>query len=87
MLPAGTTNSQINGGVISGGITRGTNLFHSFREFNVGGVPICFDNLNTISNIFARVIDKESRIDGTLGARGNANLFLINANSNLKCNP
>jgi filamentous hemagglutinin family protein len=78
--PAGTTNSQISGGLISGGITRGTNLFHSFREFNVGGVPIYFDNLNTINNIFARVIDKESRIDGTLGARGNANLFLINPN-------
>ncbi|TAE39153.1 MAG: S-layer family protein [Oscillatoriales cyanobacterium] len=53
---------------ISGGATRGSNLFHSFRSFNIG-----------IANIFTRVTGGQpSNILGTLGVLGNANLFLIN---------
>ncbi|WP_236507342.1 two-partner secretion domain-containing protein, partial [Tychonema sp. BBK16] len=65
---------------INGGATRGSNLFHSFREFNVGeGRGAYFVNPNGISNIFTRVTgSNQSNILGTLGVQGNANLFLIN---------
>ena len=65
---------------ISGGATRGSNLFHSFREFNIGeGRGAYFVNPNGISNIFTRVTgSNQSNILGTLGVQGNANFFLIN---------
>jgi filamentous hemagglutinin family protein len=65
---------------ISGGATRGSNLFHSFREFNIGeGRGAYFENPSGISNIFTRVTgSNRSNILGTLGVQGNANLFLIN---------
>ena len=65
---------------IEGGATRGVNLFHSFREFNVGeGRGAYFANPNGIANIFTRVTGgKPSNILGTLGVQGTANLFLLN---------
>jgi filamentous hemagglutinin family protein len=65
---------------ITGGATRGVNLFHSFREFNIGeGRGAYFANPNGITNIFTRVTGgNPSNILGTLGVQGNANLFLIN---------
>ena len=65
---------------IEGGATRGVNLFHSFREFNIGeGRGAYFANPNGISNIFTRVTGgNPSNILGTLGVQGNANLFLLN---------
>ena len=65
---------------ITGGATRGVNLFHSFREFNVGeGRGAYFANPNGIANIFTRVTGgNPSNILGTLGVQGNANLFLLN---------
>ncbi len=65
---------------ITGGATRGANLFHSFGEFNIGeGRGAYFVNPNGISNIFTRVTGgNSSNILGTLGVQGNANLFLIN---------
>ena len=65
---------------ISGGATRGSSLFHSLREFNIGeGRGAYFDNPNGITNIFTRVTGgNQSNILGTLGVLGNANLFLIN---------
>ncbi len=65
---------------ITGGATRGSNLFHSFREFNIGeGRGAYFENPSAVSNIFTRVTGgKSSNILGTLGVQGNANLFLIN---------
>ncbi|WP_293145641.1 S-layer family protein [Microcoleus sp. bin48.metabat.b7b8b9.023] len=65
---------------ISGGATRGSNLFHSFREFNIGeGRGAYFENPSGIANIFTRVTGGQpSNILGTLGVQGNANLFLIN---------
>ncbi len=65
---------------ITGGATRGSNLFHSFREFNVGeGRGAYFVNPNGIANIFTRVTGgNPSNILGTLGVLGNSNLFLIN---------
>jgi len=65
---------------ISGGATRGSSLFHSLREFNIGeGRGAYFDNPSGITNIFTRVTGgNPSNILGTLGVLGNANLFLIN---------
>lgn len=65
---------------IEGGAIRGSNLFHSFQEFNVGeGRGVYFTNPNNITNIFSRVTGSNpSNIFGTLGVLGNANLFLLN---------
>ncbi len=68
---------------IDGGATRGSNLFHSFSEFNVGGGRgVYFSNPAGIVNIFSRVTGNiRSEILGTLGVTGgNANLFFINPN-------
>jgi filamentous hemagglutinin family protein len=68
---------------ITGGATRGINLFHSFREFNVnnGRGTYFFSPNAEIQNIFSRVTGRNrSEILGTLGTFGKspANLFLIN---------
>ena len=67
---------------ISGGATRGANLFHSFSQFSIlQGHGAYFENPVGIQNIFSRVTGAErSNIDGRLGVLGNANLFLINPN-------
>ncbi len=77
---------------ITGGAARGINLFHSFREFNVGdGRSTYFIAPNAgIENILARVTGQNpSEILGRLGTAqlvngglgiSNANLFLINPN-------
>src|SRR5919202_1080999 len=77
VLINGLPSDQINGGAI-----RGTNLFHSFLEFNVGaGRGAYFTNPAGIENIFSRVTgNTPSNILGTLGVLGNANLFLMNPN-------
>ncbi|MCW5312368.1 filamentous hemagglutinin N-terminal domain-containing protein [Nostoc sp. KVJ3] len=71
-----------NNDLIQGGAARGTNLFHSFQDFNVGvGKGVYFVNPDGITNIFSRVTGgKESNIFGTLGVLGSANLFLLNPN-------
>lgn len=75
--------------VIDGGAVRGSNLFHSFLEFNVGaGRGTYFRNpSDSIQNILTRVTGtNRSEILGTLGifnATGitsSPNLFLINPN-------
>ncbi|WP_413168104.1 filamentous hemagglutinin N-terminal domain-containing protein [Capilliphycus salinus ALCB114379] len=67
---------------IDGGAVRGSNLFHSFQEFNVDeGRGVYFSNPDNIVNILTRVTGGNiSQILGTLGVLGNANLFLINPN-------
>ncbi|MGL6340481.1 MAG: filamentous hemagglutinin N-terminal domain-containing protein, partial [Waterburya sp.] len=80
----GTVNTQVNqnGNVaeITGGETRGSNLFHSFQDFSVStGNEAAFLNANDIANIFSRVTGGNiSNIDGLISANGSANLFLIN---------
>jgi filamentous hemagglutinin family protein len=75
--------------VITGGAVRGSNLFHSFQEFNVGlGREAYFLNQSdSVQNILARVTgSNRSSILGKLGifngtgVTSNPNLFLINPN-------
>jgi len=83
----GAESSRIRGvsdvrDLIEGGAIRGSNLFHSFEEFNIGeGREVYFANPAVITNIFSRVTGNDvSNIWGTLGVDGNANLFLLNPN-------
>jgi filamentous hemagglutinin family protein len=64
---------------IEGGARRGSNLFHSFREFHVDQGRGVYFNDPGVENILGRVTGGiESQILGVLGVLGNANLFLIN---------
>ncbi|HBL15084.1 MAG TPA: hypothetical protein DD379_27565, partial [Cyanobacteria bacterium UBA11162] len=78
-------NVNINGSLadrIDGGATRGSNLFHSFKEFNINdGQRVYFNSPVGIENIFSRVTGTDpSDILGTLGVEGGANLFFLNPN-------
>jgi len=67
---------------IEGGAIRGSNLFHSFQEFNVlEGQQVYFTNPDGITSILSRITGgNPSNIFGTLGVDGTANLFLLNPN-------
>ncbi|MBD2386226.1 two-partner secretion domain-containing protein [Cylindrospermum sp. FACHB-282] len=78
-----TITDSINGKAIDrieGGAIRGSHLFHSFQQFNVGEEQgAYFTNPTNITNIFTRITGgNPSNILGTLGVLGNANLFLLN---------
>ncbi|NJN09406.1 MAG: filamentous hemagglutinin N-terminal domain-containing protein [Richelia sp. RM1_1_1] len=87
----GTEASRLNpnvlingapGDKIEGGAVRGSNLFHSFSEFNLDdGERVYFGNPSGVENILTRVTGgNASNIFGTLGVDGTANLFLMNPN-------
>jgi filamentous hemagglutinin family protein len=67
---------------INGGTVRGTNLFHSFREFSIPtGGAARFNNALEIQNILTRVTGSNlSHIDGLIQTLGTANLFFLNPN-------
>lgn len=78
--------SQDNRTVIRGGTHRGTNLFHSFRNFSVReNNTASFQVPSSVTNIFARVTGSlPSRLNGAIEvlqldrSRSSANLFLLN---------
>ncbi|MEM6255924.1 MAG: filamentous hemagglutinin N-terminal domain-containing protein [Cyanobacteria bacterium P01_D01_bin.156] len=87
------TATTLNGGsscasspcFIDGGTTSGSNLLHTFQQFNVdtGTVVVFVDPgvENIIGQITSLGNNNISTIDGVLGVTGaNANLFLINPN-------
>ena len=78
----GSDGNTVNSDRIDGGAIRGSNLFHSFQEFNINdGGGAYFSNPEGIINILSRVTGNNiSNISGILGVLGNANLFLINPN-------
>lgn len=67
---------------IRGGANRGSALFHSFETFNVAEARrVVFANPKGIRAIFSRVTGSTpSHIDGTIGVKGPADLFLLNPN-------
>ncbi|MGK7879494.1 MAG: filamentous hemagglutinin N-terminal domain-containing protein [Crocosphaera sp.] len=68
--------------VITGGVTEGNNLFHSFSTFSVpNDIEVQFNNHSSIVNIISRVTGTSlSNLEGNLKANGIANLILINPN-------
>ncbi|MGB6168261.1 MAG: S-layer family protein [Geitlerinemataceae cyanobacterium] len=77
VTPLDTLNDQIDGGAL-----RGSNLFHSFQDFNIDDDRgAFFSNPAGIENILTRITGgNSSNIFGTLGVLGDANLFLLNPN-------
>ncbi len=75
-----TVNLNGNNFKIINGIQKGSNLFHSFKEFSIPtGSEAVFNNSPDVVNIINRVTGGNiSNIDGLIKASGNANLFLIN---------
>ena len=67
---------------IDGGAQRGTNLFHSFQDFNIDiGRAAYFANPAAVQNILSRVTGSNpSHLFGTLGVLGDANLYFLNPN-------
>ena len=84
VTPDNTVGTQVNTNEniseITGGETRGSNLFHSFQDFSVAtNNEAFFNNGNDVSSIFSRVTGGNvSNIDGAIRANGSASLFLIN---------
>jgi filamentous hemagglutinin family protein len=85
VVPDGTAatlvTTQANGTqLIGGGTARGTTLFHSFDRFSVGAAEsVLFGSGNLYRTIVGRVTGgNQSRLDGTIGVEGSANLLLIN---------
>lgn len=68
--------------LIEGGALRGSNLFHSFLEFNVNEAQrVYFATPAGIESILSRITGSDpSLIFGTLGVDGPADLFLMNPN-------
>jgi len=80
-----TPNVNVRGelaDLIEGGTAWGSNLFHSFSNFDVSASErVYFANPDSIDSILSRVTgDSVSNISGLLGVDGAADLFFINPN-------
>jgi filamentous hemagglutinin family protein len=83
-----SANVNVNGALsdrIDGGVLRGSNLFHSFKSFDIETGRRVFFSVQGASSIFSRVTGGglPSKIDGTLGVEtvdAPVNLFLIHPN-------
>ncbi|NJR54380.1 MAG: filamentous hemagglutinin N-terminal domain-containing protein [Acaryochloris sp. CRU_2_0] len=77
IVQSGTIVQGQQADLIEGGATRGSNLFHSFAEFNVDSSQrVLFASPSGIKNILSRVTGANpSNIQGILGVDGGANLF------------
>jgi filamentous hemagglutinin family protein len=72
-------NSAPNIQLIGGGALRGSNLLHSFTEFNINNGSAAYFLDPGVTNIIGRITGASpSKISGILGVKGNANLYLIN---------
>ncbi|PZD72013.1 hypothetical protein C1752_04083 [Acaryochloris thomasi RCC1774] len=86
--PDGTLSTRVSTAgssvEITGGIQRGSNLFHSFEAFSIRTGEVANFRLpgnTSVENIISRVTGSSiSNIDGTLQVGGATNLFLINPN-------
>uniref|UniRef100_UPI0030D9B536 two-partner secretion domain-containing protein n=1 Tax=Tolypothrix sp. LEGE 11397 TaxID=2777971 RepID=UPI0030D9B536 len=83
VTPDSTLNtfvSGINNYTITNGTRVGNNLFHSFSQFSIpNNGSASFDNDLNVANIFNRVTGGNiSTINGSISAKGSANLFLLN---------
>jgi len=67
---------------IDGGAVRGSLLFHSFEDFNIGeGQGAYFSNPDAVNAIFSRVTgNNPSNLFGKLGVLGDADLVFLNTN-------
>ena len=74
------TVNGLSSEVVSGGARRNDVLFHSFRSLSVdAGRGLYFQSPDGVNNILTRVTGRDaSRISGTLGVLGGANLVLLN---------
>jgi large exoprotein involved in heme utilization and adhesion len=68
-----TPNAAVQGDpadLIEGGAIRGSNLFHSFQEFNIGaGQRVYFANPDGINSILSRITgNAPSNLFGTMGS-------------------
>lgn len=80
----GTTNTKVQvietNNFIEGGIVKGQNLFHSFKQFSLATDAVAnFTHDSEVTNIFSRVTGgTASNIDGLIQTQGDASLFLLN---------
>ena len=66
---------------IEGGSVRGSNIFHSFEEFNIRKGEQAYFRTNGENLIFSRVTGSNaSQIDGILGVEGQTDIFFMNPN-------
>lgn len=82
-LPNNSVVRQNNSNIdILQGDKKGSNLFHSFEEFNVSDREIVrFNASSEIANIFSRVTGvNSSTLNGRILSTGNANLLFLNSN-------